>query len=352
MNDKVHVVFTRVDISDEYSRHTAAAMASVLENCSKPVVFHIIHEERVSFVNQEKAEENINKYRELIGRYNAEIFYHNIILPKVYYDPDNVDVQNIPHVILYRFFIQDILPNDVDYTISLGSDVIVNCDLAELMNSVPAEYSLGGVIDQGLSGFSSRPQTKKFYHFLHFQPTTYINIDITIFNLKKLRQTKILPRAALDFIYQHPIIPMWEQDILNYIFQGDIFILKPQYNLIASLGINHIENILSTRDKKGYILHYAGPNKPWEEYNGKYDMEYWYYLSLTPWGKREDFYPLIIKVMISSDAVISDMSRWICHYHSYREILGTLWDLTFPLYKKLIVRYIKYIKRAKHLISQ
>lgn len=340
MENRTHVVFTRMDLSDDYSRHMAATMTSVMKNCSTPVTFHIIHEERISFRDAHAAENNMHKYQELVDSYpKCEIRYYNAHIPEIFYNNQKPEYSCIPTLVLYRFLIQELLPQDINRIISLGSDVIVNCDLYILINSMPNNYSLAGVIDQGFDAFVKHRGVKSFYKKIGFTPEKYINIDIMIMNLDKLRSTNILPEKAFEFIYKYPSVPMWEQDILNYLFQGDIYILSPRYNIIASFGEEHIDGILEIENKSDYILHYAGPDKPWDEYNGKYDMEYWYYLSLTPWGKDDRVYDYISTVFTSPDAVIHNMGRWICHYHSYRDVVKTLWKLTIPLWLKL-VKYI------------
>ena len=60
--DVVHVAIIRYNLADSYNRHTAAAMVSMMENCSRPIVFHIVHEDRISFKDKKSAEQNIIKY--------------------------------------------------------------------------------------------------------------------------------------------------------------------------------------------------------------------------------------------------------------------------------------------------
>ena len=89
MIEKVHVALIRNNLSDDYNRHTAATMMSVLDNCSSPVVFHILHEEKNSYINKSDADENIDKFRKMVTKYDSEIHIHNVTLPE-WINSDNI----------------------------------------------------------------------------------------------------------------------------------------------------------------------------------------------------------------------------------------------------------------------
>lgn len=77
---KIPVTINRWNLADDYNRHAAAAMVSMMENSSKPIEFHLLHEEDASTHHLNDARENIQKYQELVSKYNSDIYFHNISL--------------------------------------------------------------------------------------------------------------------------------------------------------------------------------------------------------------------------------------------------------------------------------
>lgn len=327
MYDKIDVVIVRWDLSDDYNRHTAATMVSVLENCSKPVVFHILHEEKNSFVNREKAEENIMKYYELIQDTEAEILFHNVILPEW------VNAQNI-HILkkgalpigLYRLFLTELLPN-VDRVVSLGSDMIVKTDLANFITLLPNSYSLAGSYDVGMDFFIKHPNNNlsKYYRSMGVDLKSYVNADVLIFNLKKIREHYSLPDAAKNYFHKHPEVALLEQDALNVVFKNDIFILDSRYNIAAGYGrtekgVDHVNKLNSTENNIGYIIHYVGSGKPWNEYLSELDLEYWHYLAKTPWANDGKIVDFMWHVLRTTDEQIYNPEKLLYKYPIKRKI--------------------------------
>ena len=84
MSDVVHVAYLQDNLASDYSRHTGTAMLSMLEYCSKHAVIHLFHEEILSQDNIQKREEEMNKFREMVSEYDAEIHFYNVTFPEDY----------------------------------------------------------------------------------------------------------------------------------------------------------------------------------------------------------------------------------------------------------------------------
>jgi len=350
MDDKIDVVIVRWDLADDYNRHTATTMASVIENCSKPVVFHILHEEKNSFVNREKAEENIKKYHELIKNKEAEVLFHNVILPE-WVNGENIHIlkEGALPIGLYRLFLTEILPN-VDRVVSLGSDMIVKTDLANFISLLPDSYCLAGCNDVGMDFFIKHPNNNlsKYYMSMGVDINSYVNADVLIFNLKKIREKYSLPCAAKNYFYKHPEAALLEQDALNVIFKNDIFILDSRYNLAAGYGrtekgVEHVNKLNSTENDIGYIIHYVGYGKPWNEYLSELDLEYWHYLAKTPWANDGEIVDFMWHVLRTTYEQMLNPEKLLNKYPIKRKI-QILWSMSFPLYWKEVITYTKYIK--------
>ena len=234
-----------------------------------------------------------------------------------------------------------ISPN-VERVVSLGSDVIVRTDLAKLVNHLSNEYSIGGVnIPQfHIDRCNNNPKLKAYYDSVGWDVANGFNTDVLIFNLKKIRGEKTLPDKALNYLHEHPNTRELEQEVFNIIFKDDIYYLDERYNLLT--GWDTISpSTKSITDFHDTILHYCGGIKPWDIYMGIADLEYWYYLSLTPWGDNGQAFLLMRNVLPTTSDITMDIDRWIDIYPLKMKI-RVLLRLTIPLYWKILMYYKRH----------
>ena len=83
---------------------------SVIENCSVPVIFHIIHEEKNSDRNPEMRDFNIKKYEELVKRGGGKVYFHNVDLPEWINEKEIPAIRGRLPVGFYRFYLPELLP--------------------------------------------------------------------------------------------------------------------------------------------------------------------------------------------------------------------------------------------------
>lgn len=334
MNNCIHVVYVRLDLSDDENRHVAASMASVMENTQSNIHFHILYHKPTndnSILN--RVHKNILLFRELTRNYNQEISFHEVdIDPSLSKNPCN-----------YRLFMSEIL-SDVDVVVSLGYDTIVTLDLNEIFLNFPIEqYSLAGCLDTTFYATydSWRENVHKYYTEIGISKEQYCNADVLIFNLAKIRDENILPDKVLTFYNTYNTPWLNEQDALNSVFIDDIFHLPQRYN-IQSRDEKYIRDLLMISNDKnieGCILH----NKFWNDFLGKVDSLYWYYLSLTPWGSGKQLYYYMSLTMKTPQRIIENIDSYIRSY-PHKEIIKLLWSFTIPLYIKLIKIFAHYVK--------
>ena len=352
MIEKIHVALIRTNLSDDYNRHTATTMMSVLDNCSLPVVFHILHEEKNSFLNKPEADNNIDKFHKMVVKHNSEVIFHNVVIPEW------INYNNIPSMkrfttaIFYRFYLPEVLPPEIKKVICLGSDVIVKTDLAKMLKTIPDNFSLAGArladeyIDTWKSLSLKQKNYKRYRQILDKEGidiSDYVNADFLIFNLDKIREEKTLPGPALEYLEKHPDISGLDQDILNILYKGDIYYLDSRYNIVVG-GYNHWREKLSVRtnpnEETDYILHYCNRPKPWVVYNDDIDFEYWHYLYHTPWcDDKRLFKKYLSDALVSPNDVIENIDKWIWELPLHKKI-KTIYEFTFPLWFKIIKRYI------------
>jgi len=283
MCNEIHVVINRLDLSDSQNQHAGATIASVLEHCSKQVVFHIIHDGDKSFKNMESTKNNIEKYTRLVERYNSNVEFldsQNIVWDERL--PRSI-IEKWSSVSLSRLHLQTIFPN-IDHIILLGADVIVQTDLSKIIDIFSQNVSICGIYDAGIPYCSTSLKRKLMKNGINTDK--YINADVLVFNLEKIRRDNQLLEKSIAYLNKFPDTPMFEQDVLNVTLENDCHLLPNQYNIMPHICNNDDKYKNQSYNyvlKRDYILHFAGPKKPWKTTLNSLYVIYWYYLSQTPW---------------------------------------------------------------------
>ena len=291
-NKYIHISLSPWDLSDDYNRHTGTTIASVLENCSRKVVVHLLYEEKFSKQNPEGTEDNIQKYQQLASEYGAEVVFHSVTLPVWVNDSDRKNLQHFTPGTLLRLYLPTLLSEDISKIIYLDCDIVVKTDLAKIWDIPLDNYSLAACID------AANKSNVRFYSDVHkpfdIDWRKYFNAGFLVMNLAKIRERKALPDTVMDIICQHPELPYLDQDVLNIVFQDDTYFLSQQYNLSVGMRMTdyRLMKMLGIKDGEyeNCILHFNGRKKPWKVYSGVVDEEYWKYFKKTPWGFDNGLY--------------------------------------------------------------
>ena len=288
-HEYIHISLSPWDLSDDYNRHTGTTIASVLENCSRKVIIHLLYEEKFSQQNPAGAEANIQKYHQLASEYGAEVFFHAVTLPEWVNDSDRKNLQHFTPGTLLRLYLPTLLSDDISKIIYLDCDIVVKTDLAKLWDVPLEDYSLAACID------AANKSNVRFYSDVHkpfgIDWEKYFNAGFLVMNLEKIRETRALPDIVMDIIYQHPELPYLDQDVLNIVFQNDMYFLSQRYNLPVGMRMTDYRLMKKLGISEGKfddcILHFNGRKKPWKVYSGAVDEEYWQYFKKTPWCEDE-----------------------------------------------------------------
>ena len=281
----------RLDVAlafdENYVQHAAVCIESIiLNNLSdfESVNIHIL-ENGISILNKEKLKK----------------IYQDFSAVNVFYYPQ-VDLEEKVHPIIKnyasistysRLLLASLLDKEIEKVIYLDCDGVVLGSLLDLYYLKIDNYYVGGVIDDVIDCFH-----KERYGLAPEQ--NYINAGFLLINLKKWRQDgaerKLLNCANT---FEEELI-YWDQEVINMVFQDEILIIDPKYNLKPTAflyswkkrySIVNKNNYYSKKDlfnaKKEpiYIHFHASPyGRPWESSclhpkRKAYDD----YLLLTPW---------------------------------------------------------------------
>lgn len=195
----------------------------------------------------------------------------------------------------YRFLIPEIL-SDYSKVLYLDSDMIVTRDIADLYSEDIEDYVAGVCRDADTAGlYNGFEPGKKDYidNMLKIKdPYKYFQAGTILFNLDRMRK-EFTSKAMLDFATSYN----WElldQDVLNYFFQNKVKFIDMGWNVmmdwryirkdqIIALAPDELyREYLDAREKR-YIIHYAGPDKPWDDPESDFATYFWKYARETPY---------------------------------------------------------------------
>lgn len=194
----------------------------------------------------------------------------------------------------FRFFLQEILC-EYDKALYLDCDLVVLDDIAKLFNEDIGENYFGACQDADTIGlYQGAQRDKKTYtdQILKLKdPYSYFQAGVLIFNLKELRRkysSVQMLEKAMEYDWQ-----LLDQDVLNFLAQGKVHFIDMSWNVLFDWHNRRINEIISQapRDvfnkymesrKNPKIIHFAGPNKPWQSLRCDFAEVFWQYAKMSP----------------------------------------------------------------------
>lgn len=272
----LNVVLALHDKNGEYSKFAATTIISIFENmkienrCN--VTIHILHDKTLTYNNR-------NKFIELLNNYNANIKFHEINIMKLNFTNEVFEkLQSVTIGALFRLFIPQIF-SDMDEVLYLDTDIIVNCDLIEMIQDINLTgYFIASVLDD--------EKTRQNYINTNYYRTKgvdykkYFNSGVILFNIKEINKNMNFLKKAINLLDSKLFFV--DQDILNIIFRKKVYFLDYRFNLLIDFRERSVDEINELLNKKA-ILHFAGYFKPWNCDNQNVIKNYFSYMLLSPW---------------------------------------------------------------------
>jgi lipopolysaccharide biosynthesis glycosyltransferase len=182
-----------------------------------------------------------------------------------------------------RLMLPEVL-SKVSRLVYLDSDTILNRSLADLFDTDLQGRPVAACVDLGVRrsidarlvvpGFAASP--REHLALLGLPPERYFNAGVMVIDLDYWRKHKVAPRLE-NMLLDPPQKLLWQdQDAMNLLFQDDYVALDPRWNFLAVLlaGISpeqppeaKLAHIYSQWADDPWIIHYAGPCKPWSTYH-------------------------------------------------------------------------------------
>lgn len=286
---------------DFYAPYAATLLESIVENASYDNNYDILClSTRVNDNNKKIIQDMLS------GIANVQLRFVN---PKRMLSEHNLYTRGHFSVETYYRLVLPELLKDYDKILYIDSDMVVEHDLAELFQEDVEGYLLAACYDADTSGlYNGFDPKKKGYtdNIMRLKnPYNYFQAGTLLMNLKEFRET-FTTQYILDFAAERN----WElldQDVLNMLCQDKVKYVDMKWNVMVdyeNIRISHIIRLapqwqykmyMEAR-KEPYIVHYAGPDKPW--YRADLDMAdiFWKYARNTP------YYEIILQRMMQTVA--------------------------------------------------
>lgn len=301
--DRIEPMFKKNNVpiclfsSNEYAPYCGVLIHSLIENSSLENNYDII------ILNRNISEHNKALMEELSkNRSNISIRF--------------IDVSNIADALhvnvhghfalescLKLFLLSDVFKNYAGF-VATDSDLIFNHDVADLYNIDIKDNYMAAVDDVIMKRFvsqnrisgdtSNAPHMRCGAYITEYlgMPSAdmYYNTGVIVLNLERCRADGIFEKA-FELINTKEY---WflEQDVLNEVCGAKIYNLDYRWNVLNGDGqLESIKSILSEeRFRKFsealddyYVMHFAGPNKPWINTRIDYADIFFAFAQKTPW---------------------------------------------------------------------
>lgn len=197
----------------------------------------------------------------------------------------------------YRMILPELLP-DYHKLLYVDSDMIILDDLAKLYNEDVEGYLLAATRDADTSGLYNGfdPKRKEYSdEVLKLkEPHQYFQAGIINFNLDEFRKTFDV-EEMLKFASKEKWL-LQDQDVLNKLCEGRVKYVDMSWNVLVDYGHFRMNQIIRLAPqwlyfqymearKQPKIIHYAGPEKPWNCPEMDFGTEFWEYAKRTPYNE-------------------------------------------------------------------
>jgi len=337
--------------SNYYVPYLTVALSSLVAHINNENNYDII------ILTTSITEENKKILTNLLSAKNVSIRFYN---PKEYFQ-DIKALYTCDHLSFETYFKLSIplFMQEYKKVLFLDSDIVVNCNLAELYNTDLGQYPIGAckcLIMQSLS--NTFPDWKHYLtETLNLNnPEKYFQGGVLLINVQEWLKYNYSEKL-IDSV-QNNNFRIVDQCALNKLFKDNYYQIDNEYNIetLQKCFLPHTQNIsydfrtiINNIRKQPCIIHYAGKDKPWIYPDEEYANIWWQYAQRTP------FYELIIKNMI--DQVVdnkiklnySRINTNISAVKNYRKNVLKYWraKLCSKLYRGKKKQH--YIEKCNHL---
>ena len=243
--DKVNLLYC---FDGNYDQQAFLSISSIVDNSDDIFEIYIIHKTPNTFLS----------YKDRLLK-NENI--KNINIFKFKKDLSNYPQLRNKHVseaTYFRLFISEYLPKEIGHVLYCDPDVFciknLSFTLSYLVNDfLNQDKPIGVNVEKFLN-----KENKDYFNNLEMKSTRYFNAGVMFINLNlwNLIISDELVKKKINSLQN--VIILWDQDVLNSIFDGNYYEISNLLNFRITYPIDtkfFKENVL--------LIHYSGNHKPW-----------------------------------------------------------------------------------------
>lgn len=227
------------------------SIVSVLDCINEKVKIYIIHNSHeINFL----IPEYISNHRNL-EEINITIFSNpNNVFP-------NVENSHVSEATYFRLFLENYIENDVDYLIYLDADVIC---LKNPIDYFKSTIKVMKTKNLPIAAMNHEEVPVKDRRLLDLGITKgkYFNAGVMIIDYELWRKSNVLNKSVKIIQNKSQSLVLWDQDVLNVIFDGNFENINPYFNYRMNM-LNFSQKEVELIEQNVFLLHYYGKSKPW-----------------------------------------------------------------------------------------
>ena len=280
----VHVCFCFSDKTGYYAKFVGTAMLSLFENTYSDVTVHIFHDSTLTNENRDKFSYLTGRYDQFVKFYNVEKLCAEDFSKMKKDNPQLLTNKRFTIGMMFRLFIPQILPNEIDKVIYLDADIIVNMNLKELYQIEIEDKYLAVVTSNSIAKKKHTHTSRNLCVMGFVEPDDYFNSGVLLMNLNILRGEKKRIMDGINFIGSDSRNTHFDQDVLNYCFSNRTLKLPIRFNNSVSYARGQKETSLEPK-----IYHYLGSNYKsfGMDMSDPFNRLWMSYFIKTPWFDAE-----------------------------------------------------------------
>ena len=284
----IHVCFGLHDKTGRYSKFTGTAIRSVFANTAAEVTIHILHDNTLT-------QDNRDKFSYVAGQFNQRVKFYNVEelcaaeIAALKASVSDKFKAFFTIAAMYRFLIPRLLPADIEKTIYLDSDTVINLDLNELWRFELGDKPLGAVAESVTDSFRYKDNAAGNPLITNgvIRYDDYFNSGVLLMNLTALRGAAESLRRGIKFVAENQLIYM-DQDALNYLFTATYLQLPATFNSFVREE-RHLSKTIARK-----IYHFAGDELNMDS-DDPFNRLWLDHFIKTPWFDAQTFGRLCAK---------------------------------------------------------
>lgn len=245
-DSKKNIVF---GVDGDFIKHSLITMMSILDKSNNEIFnFHIIS----SNINED-AKDNFKKLI-MDSRHGLSFYYVDSDIFK------NLRTTELFSRATYFRLLAPIILREEETLLYLDADIICLSPFDNLWKEAQQTADIALVVKEANGNHYSKIGLKE---------NNYFNAGMMVINIKKWNDNNISENAFTILNESSQVLKYLDQDALNIALENKVSFINERYNKIFMLQ----------HDRKGYssdtpentvFLHYAGADKPWQEWNNQY----------------------------------------------------------------------------------